>query len=140
MLSGTDTALDLLALKLVLYASCLWLLLLGILAPVDTWLENDVLADGGGIECWASLVLCGHAELAPCLALCNAWADNLLVDSRANAAGGLDLLSIVVQAVGDDRLGSILVGGDLLWWEVKGVIVKLLVIGPILAAKIVSMR
>lgn len=49
MLSGTDTALHLLSLQLVLHGSWLWLLLLGILAPVDTWLEDDVLADGGGI-------------------------------------------------------------------------------------------
>lgn len=135
MLSSTDTALDLLVLQLVLHASGLWLLLLGILAPVDRWLENNILADGGGVQCWSWLILCGKSKLCPCLALCNSWADNLLVNSGANAAGGLDLLSVVVQVVCDDSLRSILVGGDLLWWEFLRVVVELLIIGPVLAAE-----
>lgn len=138
MLSGTDTALDLLSLQLVLHRSWLWLLLLGILAPVDAWLEDDVLADSGSIQSWASLVLSGESELAPLLPLRNARGDNLLDNGCANAAGGLDLLSVLVQAVCDDSLGSILVGGDLLRWEFLGVVVELLIIGPVLAAVKVS--
>ena len=134
MLSGTDTALDLLILKLILHAASLWLLLLRILAPVDAWLEDDVLAHRGGVQRWACLVLCRQSELCPCLALCDAGADDLLVHSRANAAGGLHFLSIVVEAVCDNRLGSVLVGGDLLWWEFVAGIVKLLIVGPVLAA------
>lgn len=138
MLSSTDTALDLLSLQLVFHGSWLWLLLLGILAPVDAWPEDDVLADSGGIQSWASLVLSGESELAPLLALRDARGDDLLDDGCANAAGGLDLLSVLVQAVCDDSLGSILVGGDLLWWEFLGVVVQLLIIGPVLAAVKVS--
>lgn len=138
MLSSTDTALDLLALQLVLHRSSLWLLLLGILAPVDAWLEDDVLADGGGVHSWSSLVLSGKSELAPLLALCDTRGDNLLHNGCADAACGLDLLAVIVQAVCDDRLGSILVGGDLLWWEFEGGIVELFVIGPVLAAVKVS--
>lgn len=138
MLSSTDTALDLLALQLVLHRSSLWLLLLGILAPVDAWLEDDVLADGGGVHSWSSLVLSGKSELAPLLALRDTRGDDLLHNGCADAARGLDLLAIIVQAICDDRLGSILVGGDLLWWEFEGGVVELFVIGPVLAAVKVS--
>ena len=138
MLPSTDTALDLLALQLVLHRSRLWLLLLGILAPVDAWLEDDVLADSGGVHSWSSLVLSGQSELAPLLALRDTRGDNLLHHSCANAARGLDLLSVIVQAVCDNSLRSILVGGDLLWWEFEGGIVELFVIGPVLAAVKVS--
>lgn len=138
MLSSTDTALDLLALQLVLHRSRLWLLLLGILAPVDAWLEDDVLADGGGVHSWSSLVLSRKSELAPLLALRDTRGDNLFHNGCADAARGLDLLAIIVQAVCDDRLGSIFVGGDLLWWEFEGGVVELFVIGPVLAAVKVS--
>ena len=134
MLASTDTALDLLALQLVLHRSRLWLLFLGILAPVHAWLEDDVLADGGGVHSWSSLILSGESELAPLLALGDSWGDNLLHDGCADAARGLDLLAIIIQAVCDNRLGSILVGSDLLWWEFEGGIVELFVIGPVLAA------
>lgn len=49
MLAVTDTALDLLVLQLVLHASGLSLLLLGIFAPVRARSEYDVLSDRGGI-------------------------------------------------------------------------------------------
>lgn len=49
MLAVTDTALDLLVLQLVLHASGVGLLLLGVLAPVRAGSEYDVLANGGGI-------------------------------------------------------------------------------------------
>lgn len=51
MLPVTNTTLDLLVLELVLHAACLWLLLLGILAPVGAWAENDVLTNRCGIGC-----------------------------------------------------------------------------------------
>jgi hypothetical protein len=98
MLSGTDTALDLLVLELVLHAALLRLLLLRVLAPVDGWLEDDVLADGGGVHGWPWLVLLGETEFAPALALSDARADDLLHDSCANPPGRLDLLALVIDA------------------------------------------
>lgn len=51
----------------------------------------------------------------------------------ADLAGGLDLFVGVVEAVGDDRLGAVRVGDDLLRRE-RGGVVELFVVGPVLAA------
>lgn len=102
MLSGTDTALDLLVLELVLNAALLAALLLGLLGlclPVGAGTENDVLADGGGIERGTGGVALLVAELGPLAALSNLGVDILTNDSGLDAAGDLHLLVIVVEAV-----------------------------------------
>jgi hypothetical protein len=134
MLSSTDSALDFLVLKLVLHASHLDLLLLRILAPVDAGLENDVLADGRCVHSRSCLVLRREAKFAPSFAFRHTRVDDLLHNGCADPARRLDLLAFIVDTVCDDSFRSILVGRDLLRWQLEGGIIKLFIISPVGAA------
>jgi len=70
----------------------------------------------------------------------NAWVDDFFVGSESNSTSRLNLLSIVVEPVTDDRLGSVLVRGDGLLREGRVVdgIIKLFIISPVGATKTVS--
>lgn len=133
MLSGTDTALDLLVLELVLHATLLAAILLGLLGlclPVGARTENDVLADGGGVERGTSGVALFVAKLGPGSAFSDLGVHIFADNGGLDASGDLNLLVIVVEAVRDDGLGAIFVGNDLLRGESGGV-VKFLVVGPV---------
>lgn len=131
MLSVTNTTLDLLVLKLVLELILLAGLLLGVLAPVDTGAEDDVLADRGGVVGRAFAVLCAVAKLGPCLAVGDARVHRLLVGDVADTAGGLDLVAILVDAIGDDGLCAVLVRDRLGRGQFRGRLVDVVVVGPV---------
>lgn len=101
MLSRTDTTLDLLVLELVLHGLCAGIgaLVLLVLAPVNAGAEDDVLADGGGVSGRAVGVLGALTELAPCFAVGDAGVHGLLVGGVADAAGRLDFVAVLVDAV-----------------------------------------
>lgn len=102
MLSGTNTTLNLLVLELILHAALLAALLLSLLGlslPVGAGTENDVLTDGGGIERRTGGVALLVAELGPRSALSDLGVDILTNNGGLDAAGDLDLLVIVVEAV-----------------------------------------
>lgn len=136
MLSAANTALDLLVLELILDAALLaagLLLLLGLGLPVDARSEHDVLADGGGVERGTGSVALLQAELVPGASLGDPGVHMLADDGGFDAAGHLDLLVVIVEAVRDHGLGSIFVRRHLLRGESGGVI-ELLVVGPVGAA------
>lgn len=133
MLAVADTALDLLVLQLVLHGLSVGVLalVLGVLAPVEGRLENDVLADRGGVGGRAGAVLDAEAEFGPRLAFSDAGVDNLTVGDVADASCGLDLLAVVVQAVLDDGRAAILVGDLLRGREFGGGLLELVIVGPV---------
>lgn len=136
MLSVTDTALDLLILQLVLHGlrGCVATVLLGILAPVDTGSEDDVLGHRGGIGGRAGRVLGAEAELGPRFSVRDSGVHGLGVGDVSDAASGLDLLAFIVVLVGDDRLGSVLVGDGLGGRELScggGGLLDVVVVGPV---------
>lgn len=136
MLSAANTTLDLLVLELVLDAALLaasLLLLLGLSLPVDAGPENDVLADGGGIERGSGSVALLQTEFVPGASLSDPGVHMFADNAGFDAAGHLDLLVVVVEAVRDHGLGSIFVRRHLLRGESGGVI-ELLVVGPVGAA------
>lgn len=142
MLSATDTTLDLLVLELILDATLLALLLslLRLCLPVHARSENDVLSNGGRVERGSWRMALFQAELGPLSALRNLGVHMFLHNGRLDLAGDLHLLSLVVEAVGDNSLRSILVRNDLLCGEGRGVI-ELLVVGPVgCAAKMKKFR
>ena len=132
MLSITDTTLNLLVLQLVLHGAGLGGLLLGVLSPVGTWLEDDVLSDRGGVWCWAGLILLRLPELRPGLALGDTWVDDLFHEGCADAACSLNFLAIVVQSPGNSSDGSVLVGSSGVRWKLVGGLIELVVVGPVL--------
>lgn len=134
--AAANTALDLLVLELILDTSLLtdFLCLLGLRLPVHTWSEDDVLADGGGVERRTRSMALLETELRPCPPLCDLRVYVLLHNSGSDPTGDLDLLAFIVEAVGNDGLCAIFVGGDLLRGEAGGVI-ELLVVGPVGTAK-----
>lgn len=137
VLSAADTALDLLVLELVLHAALLAASLLGLdrlRLPVHAGSEDDVLADGGGVERWAGRVALFQPELAPASTLRHLGVHMLSDHGGFDAAGDLHFLAVVVEAVGDDRLGSVLVRSHLLRGE-RGGVIELLVVGPVGAAR-----
>lgn len=133
MLSVTDTTLDFLVLKLVLHAAllaALLLSLLGLYLPVGAWAEDDVLADGGGIESWAWGVALLEAKLGPRSALGHLRVDMFALDGGFDAARDLHFLVVVIETVGDHGLGAVLVLDHLLRGE-RGGVIELLVVGPV---------
>jgi hypothetical protein len=133
MLSGTNTTLNLLVLELILHAALLaaiLLSLLGLSLPVDAGTEDDVLADGGGIECRTGRVTLLETELGPRAALGDLRVDVFANDGGLDASGNLHFLVVIVEAVGDDGLGAIFVGDHLLRGE-RGGVIEFLVVGPI---------
>ena len=135
MLAVANTALDLLVLELVLHGLGVGVLVLvlGVLAPVDAGLEDDVLADRRGVWGRALGVLCAEPELAPRFALRHARVDHLAVGDEADPPCGLDFLAIVVDLVLDDGGAAVLVGDLLRGRELEGCLVEVLVVGPVVS-------
>ena len=136
VLAAANTTLDLLVLELVLHAALLAAVLLsfgGLSLPVHAGTEDDVLADGGGVERRAGGVALLESELGPGAALRDLGVDVFPHNGGLDPAGDLHLLSVVVEAVRDNRLGAIFVRRHLLCGEGGGVI-ELLVVGPVGAA------
>lgn len=133
MLAVANTALDLLVLELVLHGLSVGVLalLLLVLAPVHARAEDDVLADRGGVGCGTDRVARAVAKLAPGLALGDAGVDLFRVRGVADAAGRLDLLVLLVEAVRDDGLGAIPVADGLRRGKVGGGdVIDVFVVGP----------
>ena len=133
VLATANTTLDLLVLELVLHAALLATVLLGLLGlylPVGAGAENNVLADGGGVERRAGGVALLETELGPRPALGDLRVDMFTDDVGLDAAGDLHFLVVIVEAVGDDGLGAVFVRGHLLRGE-RGGVVEFLVVGPV---------
>lgn len=133
MLSAANPALDLLILELVLHSKSVGILglVLRILPPGRRGLEDDVLAHGGGVARWSGSVLGRLPELGPCLALGDPRVDHLAVLDQPDAPRRLDFLAVVVDVVLDHGGAAVLVL-DLLWRrEVRGDLVDVLVVSPI---------
>jgi hypothetical protein len=133
VLSGTNTTLNLLVLELILHAALLAAILLGLLSlslPVDAGAEDNVLADGGGIERRTGRVSLLETELGPRPALGHLRVDVFANDGGLDAAGNLHFLVVIVEAVGDDGLGAIFVGDHLLRGK-RGGVIEFLVVGPV---------
>lgn len=110
MLAGTDTTLDLHLLELLLLLVLLGGGLLGGAGlEADLGSEDDVLAEGGGV----GLGACGAAgletHLGPGAALGDAGLLVFPLDDGADALCALDLLAVIVEENGDNRLGAVLV-------------------------------
>jgi hypothetical protein len=133
MLSAANTTLDLLVLELVLDAALLGaglLSLRGLSPPVHTGSEDDILADGGGVERGARGVALLEPELGPRPPLRDLRVDVLPHHGRLDPAGDLDLLALVVEAVRNNGLCAIFVRRDLLRGE-RGGVIELLIVGPV---------
>jgi hypothetical protein len=136
MLSTANTTLDLLVLELVLHAALLGALLLGLLGicpPVNGGTENDVLADGGGVEGGTGGVALLESELFPFAAFGDLGVDVFADNGGLDSASDLHFLVVIIEAVGDDGLGAVLVRDHLLRGESGGVI-EFLIVGPVGAA------
>lgn len=133
MLAVTDTALDLLVAKLVLHGLRVGvgLLVLGVLAPVGAGPEDDVLAHGGRVGDGPLRVLGAVAELGPGLAVRHPRVHALRMRRVSHTAGRLDLLAVLVDVVGDDGLGAILVAERLRRRELHGGLIHVLIVGPV---------
>ena len=130
MVSGTDTALDLHLLERVGLLVLLGRLLLGAAGlEADGGLEHDVLTERGGVSraCGLAGLL---ANLGPCPALSDARVLLLLDDGAADALGALYFFAVLVDENGHDRLGAVLVLGDLRRGDGGGE-VGLAVFGPV---------
>lgn len=137
MLSTANTTLDLLVLQLVLHAALLATLLLGLLSvglPVDTRTEDDVLADGGGVERGTCGVALLETELVPFAAFGDLGVDVFADNSGLNSAGDLHFLVVIIVAVGNDGFGAVLVRDHFLRREHGGVI-EIFVVSPVGAAE-----
>lgn len=142
VLLRADAALDLLVLELVLHALGVGVLalVLGLLLPVGRGPEDDVLADRGGVGRGPRGVAAREAKLGPLLALGDARVDDLAVGDEADAAGGLDGLAVLVEAVGDDGLCAVavldgLIAGEGGAWDLFVVVV----VGPVPARVVNTM-
>lgn len=112
MLPVADPTLDLHVLQLLLrIVPDLLVLLLPILLPCDTRSEDDVLAHARSVEARSRGVALFKAELGPAFALGHTGVDVFFDDGGANAAGSFDTLAVVVEAVGNDGFGAVLVCG-----------------------------
>jgi hypothetical protein len=133
MLAVANTTLDLLVLELVLHGLGVGVgrLVLGILAPVDAWSEDDVLTDGCGIGGRAWGILCAEAKLGPGFSVGDAGVYGLGVGDESDAASRLDLLAVVIVAECDDGLGAVLVGDGLGGREIGGGLLDIVVVGPV---------
>lgn len=137
MLSAANTTLDLLVLELVLHAALLAALLLfflGVRLPVDGGTEHNVLTHGGGIEGRSRGVALLETELLPFAAFGDLGVDVFADDGSLNSAGDLHFLVVIVETVGDDGLGAVLVRDHLLRGE-RGGVIEFFVVGPVGAAE-----
>lgn len=132
MLAAANTTLDLLVLELVLHGALLGVLLGigGLSLPVRAGTEDHVLTDGGGVEGGARRVALLEAELGPRPALGDLWVDVLSDDGGLDPASDLHFLVVIVETVGDDRLGAVFVLGNLGCGQRCWIIV-LIIIGPV---------
>lgn len=112
MVAGTDTTLDLGVLQVGLLL-LMFALVVGRGLPVGRGAEDNVLGNTGGVGLGADRLSLLLAEFCPLLALGDAGVHDLLDDRLLDAAGGLDLLAIFADRVGDDGLGAVLVLDDL---------------------------
>ena len=136
MLSTANTTLDLLVLELVLHAALLGAILLFFLSiglPVNGGTEHNVLADGGSVEGGTGGVALLESELFPFAAFGDLGVDVFADNGGLNSAGDLHFLVVIVEAVGDDGLGAILVRDHLLRGE-RGGVIEFFVVGPVGAA------
>ena len=137
VLAVADAAAHFLVLQLVAHALLLAFLLARSILPVSlpghARAEDDVLAHARGVEGGADGVSLLEAELGPAAPRGDGGVDGLADDGGADAAGGLNALAVVVEAVGDDGLGAVFVGRDGLGGQGGGV-VEFFVIGPVGAA------
>lgn len=133
MLAVTDTALDLLVAQLVLHGLGVGvrLLVLRVLAPVGAGPEDDVLAHRRRVGHGARAVLGAVAELGPRLAVRHAGVHPLRVRRVPNPPGRLDLLVVLVDVVGDDGLGAVLVAERLGGRQLRGDLVDVIIVGPV---------
>ena len=122
MLPITDPTLDLLILQLRLDTIRRRFLLLIILLPCNTRLEDDVFPYGGGVEGRAGRVAFFVAEFRPGAPLGDFWVDGFADDGGADAARGFHFLAGVVEGVGDAGFGAVFVGGYLWGGEDVGVV------------------
>lgn len=141
MLSTADTTGDGLVLELLLHALGVGVLglILGLLLPVGAGTEDDVLAHRGGIVCGAGAIAGRQTELGPLLALGDTGVDDLTVCNEADTAGSLDGLSVLVEVVGDDGLGTVAVLDGLLWGDSGGGgghVLDVVIVGPVSAVHI----
>lgn len=135
MLAVADTTLDLLVLELVLHGLGVGVLVLvlGILAPVDGGLEDDVLADRSRVGRGAGAILGAAAELGPGLALGYPRVDHLAVGDEADSPGRLDFLALVVDPVLDDGRAAVFVVDLLGGRELEGGLVEIFVVSPVVS-------
>lgn len=135
VLPVADAALDLHVLELLLGVVPGLLLLLAVLLPGHAGTEDDVLAHARRVEARPRRVALFQPEFGPALALGHAGVDVFLDDGGPDAAGGFDAFAVVVETVGDDCFGTILVRGHDLRWEGCGVVkVVFDVVGPVWTA------
>lgn len=120
-------------LQLLLWVIRRLFLVLTILFPCDAGAEDDVFANGSGVEGRAGSVAFFETEFGPGFALGDAGVDVFFDDGGADAARGFDAFAIVVEAVRHYGFGAVFVGGDDLWREGGGV-VEFFVVGPVWAA------
>lgn len=140
VLAVTDTALDLLVAQLVLHGLGVGvrLLVLRVLAPVGAGPEDDVLAHRRRVRHGARAVLGAVAELGPRLAVRHPRVHPLRVRRVPHPPGRLDLLVVLVDVVGDDGLGAVLVAERLRGRELRGDLVHVLIVGPVVPSKAAS--
>lgn len=133
MFAIANTALDFLVLQLVLHGLGVGIggLVLGILAPVDAWSEDDVLTNGGGIGSRAIAIFGAQAELGPCFSVGDTRVYFLDMADCFDATSGLDLLAVVVVAVGDDGPALVLVLDGLGRGKFGGHLLDIVVVGPV---------
>ena len=104
-----------------------------ILLPRHAGAENDVLAYTCRLEGGSFTVPFLQTEFCPTAPFGDAGVDDFADDSGADAARGLDFFAGIVEAVGHNGPGAVLVGGDLRTRE-DGGIIELFVVGPVGAA------
>lgn len=79
----------------------------------------------------ASAIVGRQAKFGPLLALGDARVDDLTVCDQADAAGGLDCLALLVEAVRDGSLGAVAVLDGLVGGERGGLFLDVVVVGPV---------
>lgn len=138
VLAVTDTALDLLVAQLVLHGLGVGvrLLVLCVLAPVGAGPEDDVLANRRRVRHGARAILGAVAELGPCLAVRHPRVHPLRVRRVPHPPGRLDLLVVLVDVVGDNGLGAVLVAERLRRRELRGDLVDVIIVGPVVPWKL----
>lgn len=132
MVALADTALDFCVLELGLLLGLVTLVLAARL-PVADGPEGNVLGNRDCVCLGAGGLALFLAKLGPLLALGDAGVDNLLDDRLLDAARRLVLFAVFADAVGNYRLGAILIPGGL-WGRESGDVVLVVFLCPVGAA------